>query len=103
MAPQILALAAFLSITWGAALVGSVYNYKQTMSNPRRSRKDIVVAVRTFVGILCAWLFVFSFVFRTAAVLMGLGDDVVGQAVFYALVGSNVTGSIFVAVSFWFD
>jgi hypothetical protein len=103
IAPQILAIAGFLSITWGVYLGGTIVSYRGLLKHPNRRRQDVVVALRRFVVAFCIWLFCFSFVFRTALVLMGAGDEFVGQIVFFALLGTNVVGSLFACVSLWFD
>ena len=103
IAAQILFIAGFLSITWGVYLIGTIALYIKVRQNPRRTPQEIIVSMRRVIVALCAWLFVFSFVFRTACVLIGVGDDVAGQLVFFTLVGTNVVGSLFAVVSLRYD
>lgn len=99
--PQIFVLALFLSVTWGIYMAYTIRQYRISAHFATRGR--IVRDFRRMVVAVCLWLFVFSFVFRTATVLVGLGQEVVGQILFYALAGSNIVGSVFVVASLFFD
>lgn len=101
--PQVLAASLILSVLWGIYLVGTVRLYLLEKGNQDRRQSDTVIALRRIVVAFCAWAFVLSFVLRTAAVLLGVGDQVAGQVAFYALVGINFTGSIFAIVSLRYD
>lgn len=103
IAPQILFIASVLSVLWGTYLIGTIRSYQVVKGNPHRRRQEVLVSVRDIVVALAAWTFVFSFVFRTSLVLVGVGDDIAGQIVFYALLGVNFTGSIFAIVSLKYD
>jgi hypothetical protein len=103
MAPQILAISLFLSVTWGIYLAGTLSLYWKIHAQRPRRRQDVVVALRRFIVALCAWLFVFSFVFRTFCVVIGIGDEIAVQIVFFTLLGTNVVGSLFAIVSLWYD
>jgi len=116
IAPHILILATFLSVMWGVYLGYTVREYRKVLrelttkrpeppdfsSAPRR-RGEILAALRKMVVALCMFLFVFSFVFRTVMVLLGLDDQTVGIVIFFALAGSNVLGSIYVVASLFLD
>lgn len=96
-------ISSFLSITWGIYLFGTVIAYVRTRNYRDRRKQDMVVALRRFIVAFCIWLVCFSFVFRTVVVLLGMGDELAGQIVFYALLGTNVVGSIFAAISLRYD
>lgn len=98
IAPHILGLALFLSVMWGIFLAYTINEYRGA-----RGRKEIVVGFRRMIVALCVFLLPFSLVFRTTCVLLGLGDDVIGQIAFFALVGPNVVGCIFAVVSLRYD
>ena len=98
---QLLLLASFLSVTWGIYLIYTIRQYRASTRMATRGR--IVRDFRRMVVAMCLWLFVFSFVFRTVMVLLGLGADEIGQIVFYGLAGSNILGSLFVVASLFFD
>lgn len=98
IAPHILGLALFLSVMWGIFFIHTVQDYRRA-----DGRKETVIAFRRMIVAVCVWLLPVSFVFRTACVLLGVGDDVVGQIAFFAMVGPNVVGSIFAVVSLKYD
>jgi UDP-N-acetylmuramyl pentapeptide phosphotransferase/UDP-N-acetylglucosamine-1-phosphate transferase len=102
---QILAIAGFLSVTWGVYLLGVIDDYRKIRADFRhtRRRQDLVAGLRRVVVALCIWLFVFSYVFRISSVWFGVSDELSAQIVFFALLGSNVVGSIFAAVTIWRD
>jgi len=116
IAPHIFLLAAFLSVTWGIYLVYTIREYRRVLhevttqrpvppdfsSAPRR-KGEILAALRKMIVAWCQWLFVFSFVFRTGMVLLGLDDQVVGLVIFFTLAGSNVLGSLYVVISLRYD
>jgi len=103
IAPQVLALSLFLSVTWGIWLVYSIVEYRHTLTSKPRPRGALVVAFRRLMVSLCLWLICFSYVFRTICVLIGIDGAVTGQIIFFALIGSNVVGSIFAIASLKFD
>ena len=101
---QILIISGFLSVVWGIYLIGTIRDYRETRRlMPRRRHLDVVSALRRVVVALCLWLFVFSFVFRIGSVYFGLADSISAQIVFFALLGSNVVGSLFAAATIWLD
>lgn len=100
---QILALSLFLSTTWGIYLIGTIREYLIVRGRKFRRREDLVIALRRFVVALCVWLFVFSYAFRVGSVFFGVQDEVAALIVFFALLGSNVVGSIFAVISLWLD
>lgn len=100
---QILAVSLFLSLTWGVYLLGTIREYTIVRNEKFRRREDIVVALRRFVVALCVWLFVSSYAFRVGSVFFGVQDEVATLIVFFALLGSNVVGSIFAVISLWLD
>lgn len=100
---HIFAISSFLSVTWGVYLIGMICEYRNIKRGTDRRRGNIVVALRKVVVAFCLWTFVFSFVFRTAMVIAGFGEDVAGQIVFFTLVGTNVVGSMFAVISMRYD
>ncbi len=100
---QILTISVSLSFLWGVYLAGTIHEYLQVRNVPFRRRQDVVVALRRFIVALCVWLFVFSYAFRIICIALGVGDEVVAQVIFFALLGSNVVGSIFAIISLWLD
>ena len=103
IAPHILVLSSFLSIMWGIYLANTVADYVRIRTVEGRRRGDTVTALTRVVVAICVFSLPFSFVFRTACVLLGMGDDTAAQITFFALVGPNVVGSIFAVVSLRFD
>lgn len=100
IAPHILALAVFLSVMWGLYLAYTIYDYRQAKTRPVERRKgDVVAALRRMLVAFCVFSLPFSLVVRTALVLAGFGNDLIGQIVFFSLVGPNVVGSIFAVVT----
>ena len=100
---QILAISVFLSFTWGVYLIGTIREYLVVRNRMFRRREDIVIALRRFIVALCVWLFVFSYAYRITTFALGIETEVVAVIIFFALLGSNVVGSIFAVVSLWFD
>jgi hypothetical protein len=104
IAPQILLISAFLSITWGIYLFATAKGYIALRNaSPIRRRGDTVQAMRRFLVALCLWTICFSYVFRTGCVLIGLGEATAGQIAFFAILGINIPASIFAVVSLRFD
>ena len=100
--PQIFVLALFLTVTWGIYMLYTIVEYRRIV-RAGTTRGRIIRDFRRMVVAVCLWLLVSSLVFRTTMVLIGLDDVVVGRVLFYALVGSNVIGSLFVVASLFFD
>src|SRR5258708_5078978 len=103
IAINILLISGFLSITWGIYLVSTIREYMALRVQKQVSRREIVIAFRRIVTISCLWFICFAYVFRTFLVLIGLGDVLTGQITFYALLGTNISGSIFAIVSLRYD
>lgn len=106
IAPHILGISGFLSIMWGIYLLHTIGEHQALRAlKPTNStrRMETVASFRRVAVAFCLWFLVFSYVFRTVCVLIGLGDAVAAQITFFALLGTNIPGSIFVVVSFWFD
>lgn len=113
IAPHILLLSSFLTIMWGIYLIFTIKDYrrvrllrvsKEAADNALYRRKgDTVAAFRRMIVAFCVFTLPASFVFRTACVLLGVGDETTAQITFFALVGPNVVGSIFAVVSLAFD
>lgn len=106
IAPHILAISGFLSIMWGIYLLHTIGEHQALRALKSTSsirRAETVTSFRRVVVAFCLWSLVFSYVFRTFCVLVGLGDVVAAQITFFALLGTNIPGSIFVVGSFWFD
>lgn len=101
---HIFAICAFLSILWGIYLAYTIADYREVKANQHLARRgDTVKALRRMVVAVCVFCLPFAFVFRTAMVLAGFGQDQIGQVVFFAIVGPNVVGSIFAVVSLRYD
>jgi len=100
--PQILFISTFLSLTWGIFLVASVMDYRGTLVQ-QHSRRDVVIGFRRMLVAFCIWLICFAYVFRTICVLAGVGEGVAGQITFFALLGTNVVGSLFAVISLKYD
>lgn len=103
MTPQVLAISAFLSVTWGLYLIGTLISYARIRTESRRRRADRVIALRRFTVAFCIWLFCFSFAFRQITLLLGIDEELVVSLVFFSLVGTNVVGSIFALISLKYD
>jgi hypothetical protein len=103
IAPHILAISAFLSVMWGIYLAFTVTDYVKVKSYRDRRKGETVAAFRRMLVAFCVFSLPFSFVFRTACVILGIGDDVAGQVAFFALVGPNVVCSIFAVTSLRYD
>lgn len=100
---QTFVIAAALVITWGLYFVYTVIDYAKLSRSPTRRRGDLVAAFRRMVVALCVWMLPFGVLVRTALVMVGFGNETAAQVLFFALVGTNVPGSIFVVVSLRFD
>lgn len=107
MTPQVFVLTAFLTTMWGIYLVAAAREYREVRQGPRvivlSRQQEIVRAFRRVVVDLCVFALPAAFLLRTGMVLLGLGNDVVGGVVFFALVGPNVVGSIFAVASLRYD
>jgi len=103
IAPQILVVASVLSLTWGIFLVASVRDYRTLLRRQTRRRSEVIVAFRRVLVTFCLWLICFSYVFRTGVVLAGMGEEAAAQITFFALLGSNVVGSIYAIISLRYD
>ncbi len=101
IAPHIFLLASFLSVTWGIYMVYTIREYLRV----RRTgdRRTMVREFRRMLVAICLWSFMFSFVFRTGAVLLGMGDETVGLVLFFTLTSLNIIGSLFAVLSLKFD
>lgn len=102
IAIQTLIIAGFLSLTWGIYLVGAVLELGRVRGHdhPRPTRQEVIVAYRRTIVALCLFMLPFSLLFRAVLVVLGLGSDIAGQIVFYALITTNVPGSIFTALTY---
>lgn len=101
--PQIFALSSFLLIGIGIYLAFTITEYQRVRHLRSRRRGEIVSAFRKVVVAFCWFMLPMSFFVRTGFVLLGYGDVVTGQVVFFALAGTNVAGVIYVLVSLKFD
>lgn len=109
---HILVLSTFLSLVWGWHLKDTSRDWlearaaRPVAADPALRRVELVHirrelgdALRNLVAAICLLSISVAYVFRTAVVLAGLGEAFAGQVVFFALVGVNVTGALFVVVS----
>ena len=103
IAPHIFLMSAFLSLVWGVYLVATALDYRAIARSKTRTRADVVRAMRRLVLAFCIWSVAFAYVFRTTMVLIGFSEDVIGQVVFFALLGTNVVGSLFAIISLRYD
>ena len=103
IAPHILALSLFLSVTWGIYLIFTVRDYLSVRTRAGRERGDLVASFRRMLVAICVFSLPASFVFRTVCVLAGVGDDLISQILFFALVGPNVVCSLFAVISLRYD
>lgn len=103
IAPQIFVLSLVLSIAWGTNLLDAIHDYQAVHRRPLRSRLELAKALRTLVGAICLFSLGFAYVLRTGMVLAGFGELVVGQVLFFALVGVNLPGALFVILSRRYD
>ena len=95
-----------LSVMWGAALAYTVHEYRLALRGRavgERRSGDVVAAFRRVLALWCLWLICASYVFGTLMIILGLDETVVGRVLFFALLGSNVVGSLFFLVSLRFD
>ncbi len=99
MAPHILAISFVLSIIWGIYLVYVIREFVRSKGRADRRKTDKVVAFRRMIVGICVFLLPFSFVFRTASVLIGISGDQINQITFFALLGANLVGSLYAAGS----
>lgn len=100
IATHIFILGLFLSVMWGIYFVYTVLDYRASRG---KGYKVLVAAFRRLIVALCVFLLPFSLMFRTACVLLGVADEITSQIIFFALVGPNVVGCIFVVVSLRYD
>jgi hypothetical protein len=100
---QTFLIAAALVVTWGFYFGYTVIDYVKTSRGPNRRKGDLVASFRKMVVALCVWMLPLGVLTRTALVLAGFGDETAAQVLFFALVGTNIPGSIFVVVSLRFD
>jgi hypothetical protein len=105
--PQVFILTAFLTVMWGTYFASALREYGAVRRGPRvvvlTRQQEIVRAFRRVVVDLCVFMLPAAFVLRTGMVIIGVGNDVVGGVVFFALVGPNVIGSIFAVASLRYD
>ena len=101
IAAQTFVLVLYLTVMWGIYFAHTIREYRRPeATTPRRLR---VANFRRAVVGLCVFALPASFLLRTLLVLMGAGNEVIGQILFFALAGPNVIGSTFVVISLRFD
>lgn len=96
----------FLSLTWGVGLVVSVREYRETLRARRAGERrsgDVVSSFRRVLVLWCLWLIVASVLFRSAFLALGFGETTSATILYFALIGSNVVGSLFFLVSLRYD
>ena len=96
-------LSVFLSCTWGSYFAWTIHDYAKTKGKSDRHQGDVVAALRRAVVAGDLWMMVFSYAFRTLSVQMGVGNEEVAQIIFFALVGTNIVGSLFAILSIAFQ
>lgn len=96
IAPAILVLSAIFSAIWAVSLYRAAQDY-------REARRDKLAplgrSMRQLVLVFCAASTALAYLVRTTLVMAGFGADVAGQVLFYALLGTNLVGGLFCAVS----
>lgn len=97
--PHILAISLFLSVVWGWHLRDAAGDWTEARRARPVSRRQLAETFRNLVAALSLESIALAYVLRTAIVLAGFGEAVGGQVAFFALVGVNVTGAIFVVAS----
>lgn len=99
IAPQIFVLALYITIMWAIYFSWTIRDYVAplTIVRPR------VAAFRRLLVALCVFAFPASVLLRTGLVLLGVGEDTIGQLSFFVLAGTNVVGSTYAVVSLIFD
>lgn len=103
IAPQLLVLTLYLTLAWGFYLGAAVLDYRAHRAQVDRRRGEGVRALRRVVVAFCLFMLPFSFFLRTGMVLAGVADISAAQIVFFALLGTNVSGSLFCIVSLRYD
>lgn len=86
IAPHILFISLFLTVTWGIYFLYTVRDWAIRRGAARMRR--MLVA-------LCVWSLPLSFVLRTTLVIVGMGTEQIGIVSFFAITGINIVGSIF--------
>lgn len=101
IAPHIFVLSTFLSIVWGWHLLDASRDWQVIRAKAwaQRAPGQLAGELRNLVAAICLFAISVAYLFRTAVVLAGLGETFAGQVVFFALVGVNVTGAVFVVAS----
>ena len=107
--PHILILSAFFSVVFGWHLLDALTDWRDALIVLRTSRRtgvsvrtaarDLSEKMRELLAALCLVSISASYLLRTAAVLLGLGDAIAGQVAFFALLGICIPASIFMVIS----
>ncbi len=101
ISPQIFILAAILTLLWGTYFLYTLGEWRRI--NRAKVRADVLAAFRRVVVAWCAFILPCSVLVRTALVLAGVGDAVIGQILFFSLAGSNLVGGLFAVISLRYD
>ena len=99
---QTFLLATTLALLWGIYFFFTVREWFQVRQRVR-ARGDMISAFRRMLVAWCVFILPFSVTVRTALVIMGFGDAIIGQIIFFTLAGSNLIGAIFAVVSLRLD
>lgn len=100
---HILILSLGLGFAFGWHFIDTVNDWRYVRNHGTRRKKDLGDAFRAMIAALCLLSFCVAYVLRTATVILGFGDTVAGQVVFFTIIGVNVTGGLFMVVSRKFD
>lgn len=103
IAPHILLLSLLLGVAFGWHFLDTVSDWRYVRAHGTRRKKDLGDAFRSMIAALCLLSFCVAYVIRTALVLLGAGDTVAGQVVFFTILGVNIPGGLFMVVSRKFD
>lgn len=103
IATQVLMLTLGLTVGWGVYFFACVAEYLDIRERHDRRQAEVLRGFRRVVVSFCLWLLPLSFFFRTGLVLLGVGDGVAGQVVFFALASTNVVGCLFCLASLRHD
>lgn len=103
IAIQTLLLSIALSILWGIYFLHTLREYIAVQHLKGRRRQDVFVAFRRMLAGWCLFILPFSVVFRLILVELDVGDQVIGQILFFTLAGFNFVGAVFAVVSLKLD
>lgn len=99
IAPHILLLSLFLSFAWGWHTIDTITEYREYRTRPNRIESRVAQYLRDVVCAVCLESICIAYVLRTAIVLLGFGDQIAGQLLFFVLLGVNIPGALYAIIS----